>query len=242
MRAAALLLLGSLMLAACQPSASTSPSPSVAASEAPSEPAPSETAAAVCDPGVICNGPLRAGDYFSATTGARVEFTLDEHDWFGQEDTPGDGFSLFLADVDEGAISVVSFNGEIFTNSCDPEAGTLQLEDSPAAFMNMLTSRSGIAATTPVEIEVGGQPAIQTDLTVALDADCTATGNGRAYLWTLPVHGDFHFDDTEQARVIAVHTDSATVILVVEAFPSVDWDHLLEHFTEVIETMTISPL
>jgi hypothetical protein len=108
--------------------------------------------------------------------------------------------------------------------------------------MSMLTTRSGITATTPIDVEVGGQPALQTDLTVALDTDCTASGDGRAYLWTLPVHGDFHFEDTEQARVIAVHTDSATVILVAEAFPSVDWDHFLEHFTEVVETMTISAL
>lgn len=243
MRPAAPLFLGAILLAACEPSASVSPSPSVAASEEPSEAGPSASEAALCDPGVVCNGPLPAGDYVSDSTGALVEFTLDEHDWFGQEDTPGDGFSLFLADVEEGAISVVSFSGEIFTNSCDPEAGTLLLEDSPAAFMNMLTTRSGITATTPVGVEVGGQPALQTDLTTSIAADCAATANGRLWLWTLPVHGDFHFNDGEQARVIAVNVEGTSVILVVEALPEIEeYDHLLEHFTEVIETMTISPL
>jgi hypothetical protein len=242
MRPAALLVLAVLVLAACQPSASASPSPSVAASEPrPSEPEPS--AIVLCDPGVVCNGPLPAGDYVSETTGARVEFTLDDHDWFGQEDTPGDGFSLFLADVDEGAISVVSYSGEIFTDSCNPEAGTEQVEDSPAAFMDMLTTGTGITASAPVEVEVGGQPGLQTDLTVALDADCMTTGNGRTYLWTLPVHGDFHFNDGEQARVIAVDAEGTTVILVVEALPEIeDYDHLLEHFEEVVQTMSILPL
>ena len=239
-RPAALLLLLALALAACQPSASASPSPSAAPSEEPSEPGPSESAAALCDPGVICNGPLIAGDYVSETTGARVEFTLDEHDWFGQEDTPGDGFSLFLADVEEGAISVVSFSGEVFTNSCDASSDPLQLEATPAAFMNMLTTRTGITATTPEEVEVGGRPALQTDLTVDL-AECSPD-SPTAYLWTLPVHGDFHFNDQEQARVMAVNAESATVIIVAEALPGVDWDHFLEHFTELVETMTITPL
>jgi hypothetical protein len=238
----ALLLVG--LLAACTPSASGSPS--VAPSEEPSqaEPSvvPSESAAALCDPGVVCDGPLAAGDYVSETTGARVEFTLDEHDWSGLADTEGDGFGLFLADVGPHAISVVAFSGEIFANACDPNAGTLQLEATPAAFMNMLTTRPGITATTPIEVEVGGLPALQTDLTTTVAADCEATGGGRIWLWTLPVHGDFHFDAEETARVIAVYAEPVTVVLVNEAFPEVDYDHLLEHFTELVETMTITPL
>jgi hypothetical protein len=185
---------------------------------------------------------LTAGEYVSETTGARVEFTLDDHDWSGLEDTEGDGFGLFLADVPNAGISVVAFSGEIFTNACDPDAGTLMLEATPAAFMNMLTTRPGITATAPIEVEVGGQPALQTDLTTLIDAECEATGNGRLWLWTLPVHGDFHFNSEETARVIAVQTDSATVILVAEAFADVEYDHFLEHFTELVETMTISPL
>ena len=45
------------------------------------------------------------------------------------------------------------------------------------------------------------------------------------------------------ARVIAVDGGSATVILVAEARSVVeDYDHFLEHFAEVVESMTISPL
>lgn len=240
---APVIVLVAALLAACSPSASESPTPSGPASKPAASVAPSESlAAAACDPGVICNGPLAAGAYVSETTGVRVEFTLDEHDWSGLEDTPGDGFSLFLADVDGAAISVVSYSGEIFTNSCRPDAGTLRLEDTSATFMNMLTSRTGITATTSVGVEVGGQPALQTDLTTSIDSDCMATGNGRIWLWTLPVHGDFHFNDQEQARVMAVDGGSATVILVLEAGMDVEWDHLLEHFTELVETMAITPL
>ena len=246
---AAALVLGLLLLAACQGSASSSPSVAPSHGEHSDHPEPSDHAepsgspAALCDPGVICDGPQAAGDYVSETTGARVEFTLDDHDWFGQADTEGDGFSLFLADVPEGAISVVAYTGEIFTDPCDPDGGTETIETSLTAFMDMLTTRHGITATAPEEVEAGGQPALQTDLTTNIDAACAATADGRLLLWTLPVHGDFHFNDEEQARVIAVDAEGTTVILVVEALPGIeDYDHLIEHFEEVVETMTISPL
>jgi hypothetical protein len=80
------------------------------------------------------------------------------------------------------------------------------------------------------------------DLTTEVDAACEATGMGRIWLWTLPVHGDFHFNDAETARVIAVDGGSATVIIVIEAFPDADYDHLLDHAMEVVETMVIEPL
>ncbi|HEY7450905.1 MAG TPA: hypothetical protein VIA02_00110, partial [Candidatus Limnocylindria bacterium] len=56
---------------------------------------------------------------------------------------------------------------------------------------------------------------------------------GRIWLWTLPVHGDFHFNSDETARVIAVNAESATVILVVEAFsgqlvPVTAGEHVIE--------------
>jgi hypothetical protein len=238
-----LLLLAASLLAACQPSASASPSLSAAPSEAATEPAPSGSAAARCDPGVICNGPLAAGDYVSETTGARVEFTLDEHDWSGLADTPDVGFGLLLADVDDAAISVLAFDGEYFTDACDPAGGFSTIGTTPAEFMAMLTERTGVTASEPVEVEVGGRPALQVDLTTAIDADCAATGDDQISVWPMPPAGPFDFEDMELARVIAVDGGSATVILVAEARSIVeDYDHFLEHFTEVVETMTIEPL
>jgi hypothetical protein len=190
----------------------------------------------------VCDGPLAAGDYVSDTTGAHIEFTLDEHDWSGLADTPGDGFALFLADVRGGhGVSVVSYTGGIFTDACSSEA-TSTIGTTPADFMAFLAERTGVTATEPVEVEVGGRPALQMDLTTEVDAACEATGMGRIWLWTLPVHGDFHFNDAETARVIAVDGGSATVIIVIEAFPDADYDHLLDHAMEVVETMVIEPL
>ena len=233
-----LALLGlTALLAACTPSASETPSPSPEPTAAPS---PSEAASA-CDPGVVCDGPLAAGDYASETTGARIEFTLDEHDWSGLADMQDVGFGLFLADVGTHAISVAKFAGEIFTDACSPDA-TSTIGTTPAEFMAFLAARHGVTASEPVEVQVGGRPALQVDLTTEVDAPCMAADNTRIWLWALPVVGDFHFNDGETARVIAVDGGSATVIIVIEAFADADYDHLLEHATEVIESMTITPL
>lgn len=226
-----------ILLAACAPSASETPSPSPSPTTAPS---PSELTSA-CDPGVVCDGPLAAGDYVSETTGARIEFTLDEHDWSGLEDIQNVGFGLFLADVGTHAISVAKFAGEIFTDACSPDA-TSTIGTTPAEFMSFLAARHGVTASAPVEAQVGGRPALQVDLTTEVDAACMAADNQRIWLWVLPVVGDFHFNDAETARVIAVDAGNATVIIVIEAFPDADYDHLLEHATEVIESMTITPL
>lgn len=228
-----------LLVAACAPSASVAPSPSPLAT--PEESRSAIPSPAACDPGVVCDGPLAAGDYVSETTGAHIEFTLDEHDWSGLADIQNVGFGLFLADVGGHAISVVTFAGEIFTDACSPDA-TSSIGGTTADFMAFLAARTGVTASDPVELEVGGRPALQVDLTTEVDAACEATGMGRIWLWVLPVVGDFHFNDAETARVIAVDGGSAPVIIVIEAFPDADYDHLLDHATEVIESMTITPL
>jgi hypothetical protein len=246
MRAPAIGLALILVLAACQPSATASPSASASAvaSAAPSEPAPSGSEVA-CDPaqGVVCNGPLPAGDYVSEGTGAHIEFTLDDHDWSGLAEAPGVGFGLLLADVPDSAISALAFTGEYFTDACDSEAGTSTIEPTPAEFMAMLAGRPGVTASDPIEVEVGGRPGLQVDLTTAVSAECAATNDGQISVWPMHPVGPFDFEDQEMARMIAVDAGSATVILIAEARSIVeDYDHFLEHFTEVIDSMTITPI
>jgi hypothetical protein len=229
-----------VLLAACAPSASVAPSPSPLAT--PAESISAIPSPAACDPGVVCDGPLAAGDYVSDTTGAHIEFTLDEHDWSGLA-LQNAGFSLFLADVGgTHAMSVVKFDGRVFTDACSGEA-TSAIGATPADFMAFLAERTGVTATAAVEVEVAGRPALQVDLTTEVDAACEGTGGGRIWLWVPSlVVGDFHFDDAETARVIAVDGESATVVIVIEAFPDADYDHLLDHAMQVVETMVIEPL
>jgi len=240
-RSLATLALAGLLMAACTPSASETAEPSTAAPE------PSGSAAAACAaPPTVCNGPLAAGDYVSETTGAHIEFTLDEHDWSGAADTPGDGFALFLADVPDGGIYVTGFGGEVFDDPCaeNPAASSVTtIGTSPDDFMAFLGASSGVTLSEPIEVEVGGRPALDANLTVDFATGCP-NGSGFAYwLYRLAVHGDLHLGDGERDRVLAVDGGSGTVIIWIGVWsPDEDYDHLLDHGAEVVESMVIAPL
>jgi hypothetical protein len=202
----------------------------------------------------VCSGPLPAGDYVSEAAGARIAFTLGEHDWSGIGEIPGVGFGLLLADLPDAAISALAFGGEVFTDACDPTAGTSTIGTTPTEFVAMLAERTGVSADPALEVEVGGRPGIQVDLLTDLDEDCAATGDNQVSVWPLPPAGPFDLYDEERARMIAVDGGSATVILVAEARSeggavarltgtgADDYDRFLGIFTELLETMTITPL
>lgn len=190
----------------------------------------------------MCDGPLPAGDYASDAAGAHIEFTLDEHGWSGMDEIHGVGFGLFLADVGgTHAISVLKFSPYVFTDACSTGATSI-VGNSPAEFMAFLADRHGITASEPLPIGVGGRPALQVDLTTEVDAACMAADNTRIWLWQLPLGSSPYFIDDEMARVIAVDSGSGTVIIIIEALPDADYEHLLDDATEVVESMVIRPL
>jgi hypothetical protein len=189
---------------------------------------------------------LDAGDYFSEGTRARITFTLDGHDWSGAADAPGDGFALFLADVPNGGIYVTSFGGEVFDDPCaeNPAASSVTtIGTSPDDFMTFLATSPGVTLSAPVEVEVGGRRALEANLTVNFATGCP-DGSGFAYwLYRLPVHGDLHLGDGERDRVLAVDGGSGTVIIWIGVWsPDEDYDHMLDHGAEVVESMLIAPL
>jgi hypothetical protein len=187
-----------------------------------------------CDPGFVCSGTLEPGDYTSTSIGPTISFTLDEG-WRGDEDTPGAGFALLRTGIPGShAMSVVSYSGEIFDEVCDPSQ-TSTIGASPAEFVDWLAGVEGVNAEAPVETEVGGRPAVQLDLTT--ESPCTEPD--RMWLWVVPVFGDFHFNDGETARVFAVDGGTATVIIVIEAYPNADFAQVLEAAETVLATMTI---
>lgn len=239
------LLSFALLLGAC--SATTSQSsdaseePSASIEPAASKPQGSEPEEATprpCVPGFVCGGELVPGEYTSTSTGAAVTFTLSGEGWSGAEDTPEDGFALFNDAVGgPHGISVVAYYGEVFSDVCSPDA-TEMIGTTAADFIAFLAAVDGIEAEEPVETTTGGLPAIQLDLTTG--TPCTDFG-GRLWLWTLPIHGDFHLDAEGRARVYAIDAGNVTLAIVIEAYGDADYDLLLQKAEEVIATMVISP-
>jgi hypothetical protein len=196
-----------------------------------------------CIPGFVCEAALVPGVYTSTSTGANITFTLGEG-WSGtHEDTPGDvpgdGFGLVNdAVVGTHAITVIRYSGEVYTQVCSAD----NVGQAAPDFIPFLMSVEGVDAEEPVQVQVGGRPATRLDLTT--DSPCndpTLSDPSRMWLWPLPYHGDFHFDDGEHVRVYAVDAACVTVAIVMEAFVPSSYLVLLEKAEEVIATMTIAP-
>lgn len=197
-----------------------------------------------CNPGFVCQGPLAPGEYSSTSPGAIVTFTLAGEGWSGErDDTPGDvrgdGFAL-LNDAVGGdhVISVFAYAGVVYALACSPDT------TAPAAmdFITFLEGRDGIQAEAPVDTVVGGRPAVRLDLVT--DSLCNDADFGkRIWLFPLPFHVDFHFDDAALVRVYAVDVGCGTIAIAIEGYPGfgADYDVLIEKAEELIATMTIRP-
>jgi hypothetical protein len=219
--------------ASVEPSASEEPAASKPQGSAPQEPTPKP-----CVPGFVCGGELVPGEYTSTSTGVTITFTLSGEGWSGAEDTPEDGFALFNDAVGgPHGISVVAYYGEVFSDVCSPDA-TEMIGTTAADFVAFLAAVDGIGAEAPVDTTTGGLRAIRLDLTTGVP--CTDFG-GRLWLWTLPVHGDFHLDAEGGARVYAIDAGNVTLAIVIEAYGEADYDVLLQEAEAVIATMIISP-
>lgn len=247
-----LLVLVSLVLAACSgtPEASavadTDSTPLAAPTNSQSvEPEPTREDSGPpsfppCEEGAVCGGPA-AGEFTSTSTGATITFTVPDDGWQGQQDLDGAGFAIFREDGGGYAgISVTSFSGEVFAQSCNSFDDVVQIENSTEAFMAWIREREGITASEPADVTVGGRPALQVDVTIELPPECTEPP--WIWLWSLPVVGDFHLNDGETARLYAVEAVEAadtTVLIVVEAFEGVDWEPFLASAMTILEGMEI---
>jgi hypothetical protein len=183
-------------------------------------------------------GDLPAGTYESTTLGPRITVTVDDR-WVALGgDLPDEGFLLVDEGFHEGrlaGLTVTAYAGEVFADPCDMGSVTA-LGDGAEAFIGFLADHPALTPTTgATEAEVAEHPAFQIDVTASLPEGC----EGVAFLWPLPVSEEFHLADGETARFIALDVGDRTLLIVIEAYPDVEWDTFLAHATEVLESMTI---
>lgn len=191
-----------------------------------------------CTPPDLCRGEVTPGEYVVDSVGSTLRFTLGDG-WLSSEEIPEVGIELVRPEEgDANALSMVTFGGDVFVDICGESDATTTIGTSPSEFITWLSERDGIDAGQPLEVEVGGRPAVQVDLTTQLPDNCTHDSEW-LWLWVLPVVGDFHFADAERARVIAVDAPGGTVVLIAEAYPGVDDDSFLATAMDVVESLEI---
>lgn len=234
-----------VLLSACTADGGPSSAPPSAPPES-GEPAASQSAApnssSPSDPQPLPAGgeesvPIPAGRYVSDTAGATITFELVDDTWQGLADIPGVGFALLREFDSLASLSVVPFDGEVYSDACDPSAPTTTIDAGPAAFLEWLATVPGVAAQPVTETTVGGMPALMMDLTTDLPAECDEPP--WIFLWVLPTVGDFHFGDAETVRVWAVDAGGETVALVAEANEGANIDAFLGAVDDILASMTI---
>jgi hypothetical protein len=167
-----------------------------------------------CEPGDLCTGMLSPGTYTYTGFGTAVTFTTVT-EWFALLDEIP---SLSLFD-DElfGGLFAFQFTGGVFADPCDFESGTT-IGDSPSEVIAWLTDRSFLETSAAASVTYGGASGLQVDVTaVTLPPGCTDPP--WVLLFTLPIVGDFHFEEGSVARVVALDVNGETILFIAESFP-----------------------
>jgi hypothetical protein len=237
-------------LAQAEPSPGADPSPIVPAGDepdgSPSAAFPTATTgiSAVAIPLGQQTGPLEPGTYVDDTIGVDVRFTVGEGWEVSGEPIEEVGTELSFPGVQGAAtVTITRYTGEAFAEPCftgeDVQAyleDTITTDVSAQAFIEQLSANPFLTVEEPTEVEVGGVPGLQADLTVSIPAE--ECPDQVTYLWPLPEVQEFHLVDGESARIVALDVGTSFVpVMFIEAYPDVDWPAFLEEAMAVVETM-----
>jgi hypothetical protein len=215
------------------------PTPTMAPTDPPATPTPAPTPPPSVEPSgplTVVDGDLAAGTYASTSLGLDIGFELDGG-WRGFADIEDVGFALAREGI-EGGVSVTNFGGGVFSDPCSPET-TEMLDPTAEAFVAWLAEHPELDAADPIDVSLGGHPAIQIDLTSDVGEACPEFP--RIWLWVLPVVGDFHLDEDEAARFIVADIGAQTVVVVIETFGMDGHEEHLALAQPVVASMTIEP-
>ena len=243
--AAAVLLTASLPSAAL---AQETAAPSqAAASTAPASGVPSVDATALAD--TELGAPLEPGRYVDRSVGRDISFDLGEG-WSNAGPIDEAGLALVRDEPGGPYLYIGHFPGEVFPPGCgsmDDEAqadaffdDVTTIEPTAAAFMEHLAAMPELTVSAAVPVEAAGFEGLQLDVSgVDVDDDCMPPW---AWLWVLPVVGDYHLSDGAVARIVALDADGQVVVVVMEATPEADFEAFLAQGAGILESMEIGPL
>jgi hypothetical protein len=179
--------------------------------------------------------------------GRDVTFDLGEG-WITDGPIEDAGLALIRDEPGAPYLYLGHFPGLVFPEGCATEgpeatesvADTIAIEPTAAAFIEHIASHADITADEAVPVEVGGYSGLQLDVTgVDVDDSCMPPW---AWLWVLPVVGDYHLSDGSLARIVALDADGQVVVVVFEAIPGGDFEAFLAQGAGILESMEIGPL
>lgn len=211
-----------------QPTVTTSPS----SSPVPT-PSPTATSSEAGTP-TLPNGSIPVGDYTVTFGGITNTFTIDTPGWKGR--THLDGWSVEPPDV-RGAVSMTSFGGSVFIDPCS-STGTKVIEATPSSFIDFIAANKHLHAAKPTKVELAGGDAIQLDVTADVTPACSSGPEISLWVFRVPV-GDFHLNQGQAARFIAVDVGGRTIVLSIETLDGGDQAKLLAGSKSILDSLKV---
>jgi hypothetical protein len=190
---------------------------------------------------------LAPGRYVDRSLGRDLTFELGDG-WVNDGAIEGAGFAIVRDEPGSPYFAISPFPGQVFPEGCvadgqDPEAffeAVTDIDTTAASFIDHIASHAAITAAEPVPVELAGFSGLQLDVS-AVDVDDTCMPPW-AWLWLLPVVGDYHLNEGETARILALDAGGQVVVAIAEAFPDADDEAFLAEAMSVLESLQIGPL
>ena len=205
-------------------------SATVAVSPSPSSP---------CEAPTLCEGPVDAGTYTFAVAGRSVQLELGDG-WTADIGGSQDGMQLVRHGAAVQGLSFNGFSGRVYGSPCAGIGASETIEADGAAFMTYLAARDGVSvAGAPTPTTVGGQPALQADLTIGLPSACPDEV-GDNFIFGIGDESEFHLQPGETARIWVVDGDGDPIIVVLESFTDDGYAELLPIGDQILASTTIS--
>jgi hypothetical protein len=190
---------------------------------------------------------LTPGSYVDRSLGRDLTFAVGDG-WINDGAIEGAGFALIREEPGSPYFAISPFPGQVFPEGCvtdgqPPEAffeGATDIEVTAASFIDHIAGHAAITASEPVPVELGGYSGLQLDISsVDVEDACMPPW---AWLWVLPVVGDYHLNDGEEARIVALDADDQVIVAIVEAFPDADYEAFLAESMDVLDSLEVGPI
>jgi hypothetical protein len=181
---------------------------------------------------------LAPGRYQSDLVGPVIDFEVGEG-WVVGTSGPGPIFTLELADTPGAVLSVTRFDGQTYTDSCDPTSMT-DVDPSADRLAAIIAGDPYFNVAPAKPVEVSGFAGQSLDLSVPPYTECKLQ---YLLIWALPVGdgGEFVQVAFQQSRFVMLDVDGTTVVIAMETFPGVPFGPMLDASMALLSTMQITP-
>jgi hypothetical protein len=180
---------------------------------------------------------LAPGRYSSSAVGPAITLTLGEG-WRTGATLGGPLVVLERADTPGAVLTITRFEGDTYTDSCDPSSLT-RVDPSAERLVAIIAGDPSLRAVPARPARLGSFEGLGLDVAVPIEVACDLPF---LLLWALDMEdGEFVQVPGQQSRFIVADVGGDVLVAAIEAFPGVPYGSFLEASLELVGSMHIEP-